>query len=263
MKQPIEDRLGTDAPVLPSPPRPVTRRVGRRAWLEPGVRIWWMSAAAVALIAVALGSIEWSRAYRQRRLLAGGIGVAARVEKARGGTIAHKHVRNEPIPVTLSFTLPPPHAQTPQNVTGVLRAQPEGYVQVGMSLAIHVDPSDPAQWIEDAPPRPWLEEMLVVALLMPLVLLLLLAAWLRRRGVLAVWRTAPLVRGQVIDQRNSAAAPRSRVLRLRIESDPHKHLVSALYPMRLGPIAAGDRVWVICRSESPQRALLAEAFARP
>jgi hypothetical protein len=263
MQQPIADSHGKDAPELPSPPRPLTRLVRRRAWLEPGVKVWWMSAAAIALIASALGGVEWGRAYRQRRLLAHGIEVTAHVEKARGGTIAHRHVRNEPIPVTLSFTLPAPHAQTPQTVTGVLRPRPEAFVQVGTALTIHVDPSDPSQWTEHALPKPWLEEMLVVSLLTPLVVLLLLAAWLRRRGVLALWRAAPLVRAEVIDQGHSAAAPRSRLLRLRIESDPHRRVLTALYPIRLGPIAAGDGLWVICRPESPQRALVAEAYARP
>ena len=243
-------------PPPPSPPRDINARARRRAWDEAPVRLWWLSAIVIGLIAVYFAVTQLADALADRRLIEQGTQVDAEVLKVDGSNITRPMKRDVERLVTLRFTLPDGRAV--ETGDHRLSPDPDAYVRVGTKIPIRVDPTDPTRWTDRTRPKPWLAELTAVALLLPLVALLLLVAFVRRAAALKIWRDAPAAEAVVVAVAHSAMAPRSRVLRLTLRGD--SRVFTTLYPLRGGLPAVGETIWVVAPTGKPNRAVVARLY---
>ena len=100
--------------------------------------------------------------------------------------------------------------------------------------------------------------MTAVALLLPVVALLVIVAFVRRAAVLRVWRNEPSAEAVVVDVKNSAIAPRSRILRLTLKGDTR--VFTTLYPLRAGVPAVGESIWVVAPPAKPNKGVVANLY---
>jgi hypothetical protein len=221
------------------------------------VRLWWLSAIVIGLIASYLGVTQLAAALEDRRLIVQGRPVEATVvelDQTRS-TMTRPMDRNVPREVVLQYETPD---AGPLEVKGRLDPRPGESVQVGQTLQIRVDPADPRRWTDRSRAKAWLAEMTSVALLVPLVAALLIVALIRRAAVLRVWREGHASEAVVVDTAHSAMAPRSRALRLTIKGDTR--VFTSLYPVRAGVPAVGDTVWVVAPPGRPHKAVVARLY---
>lgn len=242
----------------PAPPREITARARSRAWAEASVRLWWLSAIVIGLIAAYLAVTQLAGALAERRLIEHGHAVEATVieldqTRSRMTRPISRDVTRE---IVLRYHVP--GIDEPLEVKGRLDARPGEVVQVGQPMQIRVDPSNPRRWTDRTRAKPWLVEMTSVALLVPLVAVLLLVAFLRRAAVLRVWRNEPALEAVVVDVVNSAIAPRSRIVRLTLTGD--SRVFTTLYPVRAGIPVVGETISVVAPPGRPHKAVVAKLY---
>jgi len=254
MPEAPSDALGA----TPTPaPRPITAAARRRSWLEPRVRVWWLAACAVTLVAAVAAGGQLAASARDRWLLTHGVRVKARIVEANGyrlkgkvfGPDEHAHFRLE---------IPLPGRQSYITDRVYLKDQREdlGY---GMEVDLFVDPGDPSRWT-DRIEASFLRDIMVLLVTLPAAALLLLAAWWRRRSVLRVWREGLAHMAVVVDVRKAATAPLSRMVCFAVQDSRDNRVYRSLVPRRCGPLAAGDALWVVAPAGRPQRAIVAALY---
>lgn len=243
------------SPAPPPAPREVTRRVRRRAWVEPRVRIWWLAALVVAAIAGAL-IIDGLRARAHERwLVEHGAHVDAIVAEANS-----EMVRGRPQPpsslVRLQFTW------KGQVYNTALRALPgrEKWIVTGSILPIHINPGDPLDWTWLEVPQPLLTQVIGGAIALCIAMLAALAAVWARGRVLRTWREGPADEALVVDSRPAGLAPRSRAVRVTPADEADPRIFNIYVPPPLASVARGDALWIIRPSRNRGAALAAAWF---
>ena len=92
----------TAEPSTAQTPRPITARARRRAWAEPNVRLWWMSALAIGFVSLWLVSAEVIDGLSKRAKLRSGIPVVATIDTVAGKAV---RTRGTPMNVRLRYTV--------------------------------------------------------------------------------------------------------------------------------------------------------------
>lgn len=234
------DAAPGDAPNLPPPPRPVTPRVRRRAWAEPHVRFWWLTALVLLATGAYLGTaglVAWRRTVR---LIESGTPVRATVVLANGEPVKGKNQPPDSV-VRLDFTLD----GKPWVVNGRLEGRRPGqFIQVGSTIPIRVDPSDPGRWTARETPPPLGLEMLGGLMALGLGVLLLMPALAARAGVLRTWRGGEAAEAVALSQQRSPLAPNATALRCSAVDRDDARVFTVYVPGRV-PAGADQPVWVI------------------
>lgn len=221
------------------------------------VRVWLILTLAIALAAGYVTALRVHQALDDRWLIQNGVRVQAKIISANGSTLSKRWLRSEPIPARLSIGLP---GREPVEMDAWIEPRPNSYLTTGETLAVKVDPNNPERWTESETPVSWAAELVVPAMLLPVLLILLAITLLRRRRVLKTWETEPLSDGVVVEIRHSAAAPMSRLIRFSLAEGNDPRIFSLLYPPSLGVPKAGDLIPLICPTDRPDRALPARAY---
>ena len=249
---------------LPSTPRPVTRLITRRSWGEAPVRFWWGSALIVVLVAafVTVGLVR--QELKHRRLIETGEIVNATADKVAGVTKGQNPnfsvQRDQTIPVEFSAVMPDGKLV---KFGGYLEPT-DGRIRVGQILKLRVDPKDPTNWSEDVTERAWSHVLSVpLFMMLPVAVMLLAVAELRRRQVLAVWRHGIRTPGVVVGVRHSAAAPRSRIVQFTLADGRDRRILKALYPIHAGIPNKGHPLTLLVPQDRPQAAIVADLYVRP
>ncbi len=220
------------------------------------MRFWWLCALVLAAIMLVWAVDALVTALGERSLIAHGTVVTARVLGMDGSTRAGWTLpRTDSHEVKLRVTLP--NGQV-RDIDGTLPPGP-GVLQIGQELPIKIDPKDPSNWTDQTEAISWTAHMIIPLLLLPFVLLLLIVAWYRRRQVLQIWRDGQWVQGVVVELRQSAMAPLSRVVRYNIP-DVDKRIFSVLVPTRVGIPAVGEAIDLVLMPDAPQRAVVAKLY---
>ena len=229
----------TDPALLTTPPsaapRELTPRVRRRSWVEPRVRVWWMLAAALIAVAGYFVAVQLARSAQDRWLINNGTAVQAKVLDANGNPLQNKNY--------------PPEDQRAAVITG-------GHVK------LFVDPNNSSRWT-DRTEIDLAHDTLVGVMLAPIALILLIVAFVKRAGILRVWRTGAPLRAIVVDARQTAAAPLSRLVRFTPGGTGGKRIFTTLIPARLGAPRPGDAIWLIAPENRPRQAIVPAAYAGP
>jgi hypothetical protein len=132
-------------------------------------------------------------------------------------------------------------------------------IRVGDKIPIRVDQDAPKVWTDRAQPKPWLVDFTIVLFLVPLLVVLGLIALLRRMQVLKIWRKGEAAAGVVVDLKQTAIAPLSRVVRFTLAEGSDRRVFSTLHPARGAP-GPGDVIWVVFPPRNPGRAIVASLY---
>ena len=249
-------------PELNSVPRALTPRARRRSWNELPVRIWVILAVAVTFITAYFTVSTYLGGRYGRWLIKHGQPVTAEVlviEGTRDRRGAFN--RSDVLRVQLGYTVNGKRYEylDAQGQLSRIDARPVPVIYVGDKIDIRVDPNDPRVWTDRTRPIPWYAEFTIVLLLLPLLALLALVALVRRRQVLNVWQNGEAAGAVVVEQRHTASAPLSRVVRFTLADGTDRRVWSTLVPARLAP-APGESMWVIFPPGNPGRAIVADLY---
>lgn len=247
----------TAEPSTAQTPRPVTARARRRAWAEANVRLWWMSALAIGFVAAWLVSAEVIDGLSKRARLRSGIPVVATIDTVAGKAV---RTRGTPMNVRLRYTVKGADIVDTQEKT-IEATSGADVIRGGDTLPIRVDPNDLTQWIEDRPPPSMLGSLGISLAILPIALLLLLVAFVKRNSVLGVWRDGQPDVATVVSHKSSSLSPASQLLSVTLDGDASKRVVTLLHPRRLGRLNPGDILAVVAPPGKPQRAIETAAYA--
>jgi len=233
-----------------NPPRPITPFVRRRIWLEPVVRLWWLSALAVLGIAIEIGVTEFLGWRADLDLTQHGIVVEAMVSGIPGTT------RPPDAELNLSFTL----NGTAYQVIGVLEGRTD-YVPQAKPVTIRVDPTDPTRWTYRTEAPPIGQYLLGPALALGMFLIAICFCWREWQRVAKIYRRGEAVAVTVVGVGTSPLAPRSKRIQYTRYGSGDKRVRWAIVPIYTTPaVAPGDMLWVLCLSAKPDRAIAAIRF---
>jgi len=249
-------------PSLAPPPRPVTPHAARRSWNELPVRIWVILAIAVAFITIYF-TVDTYRAGRYERwLITRGQPVKAEVLVIEGTRDRRGSFnRSDILRVQLGYTVNGKRYEYLDAQGQLSRgdARPAPVIFVGDTIDVRVDPANPRTWTDRTRPPPWYAELTIVLLLLPLLVALAAFALLRRRQVLNVWRKGEAAAAVVLDHKQTATAPFSRVIRFTFADGRDRRVWSTLHPAKGAP-QPGETLWVIFPPGKPGRAVVASLY---
>ena len=249
---------------LAQTPRPVTPRASRRSWNELPVRIWVILAVTVLFITIYFTIDKYLSGRYERWLITQGQPVQAELNRIQGTRDQNQSFkRTDRLQVELNYDVPGTNHPRQMYVPGWLSqlppqaAPPE--IRVGQMIPVRIDPNNPTVWTDRTRPLPWIAEFTIVVLLLPLLALLLLVMFVRRQQVLNVWRRGEVAAAVVVDHKQSAIAPLSRVIRFTLADGSDRRVWSTLHPAKAAP-AAGETMWVIYPPGNPGRAVVANLY---
>jgi hypothetical protein len=242
---------------LPPAPRPINPRASRRSWSEAPVRIWAILSVIVLLAAVYFTTTRVSAALTTRRLVTRGSKVIAVVDSANGvKDLGRKYDRRDRNTCDLTYTGPDGVKRTVQQE---LSPQP-GILEIGKTIELRVDPEHPTVFTDQLEPPPWRSELSALIVPLPLLAFSVLMMWWRRSRVLAVWRHGEPVNAIVVDSKQSATAPLSRVVRFALADGEDRRVFHLLYPTRAGELSKGDPLLLLAPKANPARAIAASLY---
>jgi hypothetical protein len=263
---PAHDESPADQLVPPAEltrtPRELTPRARRRSWNELPVRIWLILAIAVAFITAYFTVTKYLSGRHERWLITQGLAVNAELNRIQGTRdVNQQFKRTDRLFVELNYEVPgqPKLMYVPGWLSQLPDVRPPPLVRVGEFIPIRVDPNDPKVWTDRTEPLPWIAEFTIVVLLLPLLALLVLVALLRRRQVINVWRRGEAAAAVVVDHKQSATAPFSRVIRFTFADGRDRRVWATLHPAKGAP-AAGETMWVVYPPGNPGRAVVASLY---
>jgi hypothetical protein len=214
----------------------VTPQVRSRAWREPAVRFWWASALVIAAIVVYLSATQIYTWNLERRLIEEGVPVMATVLVANGVPDRGKSQPPESN-VELRYT----HDGQEYEVKGTLAGREE-WIQIGSDVELRLDPNDPRVWTARLTPTPLVRQLVGAAVTVPVIVILLIAAWLAHRRTLRTYENGQLTPSEVVALRTSPIAPLSRAVVCTPTDPEDKRLFTIYIPQSLIRLQAGDDV---------------------
>jgi hypothetical protein len=227
-----------DATTLQPPPRPISPRAARRAWGEPRVRLWWLAGVVILLIAtffIVSGMRAW---MRDRALVVDGVVVQAIPSSPTGqGIEGHRLPADAVVRLTFEYN------GKRREVQGQLAGRRD-LIVLGAPVEIRIDPDNPQRWTgRQSPAPPW--AYIVGSLpLLPLVVILFIAAFVIRRGVLHTWRDGEAKEAVVVEVRQSPLAPQSQIVRCALAGGDGR-VWTVTQPKSAGRVLRGDPIWLI------------------
>ena len=241
---------------LPSPPRPSTPLARRRAWGDIHVRFWWLSALGVIVVMAYFTVWRITDALRDREIIQHGQVVETTIMSVDGGTtLGYAVLRHERVPVTLRGKLPDDRGE--MTFAGSLSVA-AGYAKVGQPMTIRVDPNQPERWTDRTEVVPWVQELALTLMFLPVIAALLIGALIVRGKILRVWRDGAAADGEIVELRHYAIAPLSQRVKYKLTGSSERRLFSALWPNRAGKLAVGQRVKLLVGRDN--RSILAHLY---
>jgi uncharacterized protein DUF3592 len=247
------------APALPpappsAPPRHVTPTARRRAWADPRVRFWWISASvlfAAALYLLVSRSLAW---HEDSRLSISGTQVQATVLQADESVARGKTVNGDkPVKLSYEFAGKPYEVSTPY-LDG---RKSEQFIVVGSTIPIRIDPANPERWTPRDSPAPLAPELIGGAITLTVAIALALFSYWMRSRVLRTWRDAAAVPAMVLGARHTALAPSAWTVRCTPVEEGDDRVVEVFEPAR-SSVEPGAVIWILAPETG--RALAAKWF---
>lgn len=249
----------------PDPPRTLTPRGNRWAWLEPRVRVWWTSALLLAIIGAYFVISEVSSSSLDRRLVSSGMRVEAIINEIDGSPRKDRFARPvERAEFTMSFQIPGGDSLIIERSR--LKDQRDPY-KVGNAITLYVDSSRLKDW-EAKDTSLWTdrlqttlrEDLLLGLIILPFVNLLLILAVTQRIRVVRIWRLGQAMAAVVVETRQTPSAPFSRLVRYALRDSRDRRVFKAIVPMRVAQFQTGDLFWVVAKPNRPDQAVVAALY---
>ena len=225
---------------LPDPPRPLTPHVRRRLWAEPHVRFWWVLTLVVLGIGLYVGGRQWLVWSREVRLIRSGRVVEAEIMTAAGLSSRWQQLPPDSV-VTLRYEVD----GKVYDKLGFLKGRTE-FIRVRSKVPIRVDPADPDLWTARAAPASLVQELTGAIVVLPVFVALAVVSLLQHARLRRVWREGESARAIVVESRQTALAPRSRLVRCTPADSGDRRVVEVYVPA--GAAAAlqpGEEMWLL------------------
>jgi hypothetical protein len=225
------------------------------------VRIWCVLAAVLGVVIIYFTISQVLTGAAERAMILNGIPVTAQIVQLSGTSNPDAAFRrNEPLATKLQYTLPGEDKPRAERGQLSILSDHDAVIHPGDQIALRIDRNDPDHWTDRTEPRSWLVELSVVAILLPMVVLLLIIAALQRARILRIWRNGEAAEATVVEVRQTALAPLSRLLRFTLNDGSSTRVCSVLIPTRAGVPARGDPVTLVMARGVPERALVARLY---
>ncbi|MGF1634706.1 MAG: DUF3592 domain-containing protein [Phycisphaerae bacterium] len=238
---------------VPTVPRAPTARARQRSWGEQPVRLWALTAVVLLLATVVVTITSTSNALRIRELLTQGIEAEATIITFIG-TRTPSFARNQA-----------PSARIEYVIDGrTFDAQDElpsgpGQWRVGDTVPIRVDPQDPMNF--DYPGGVgWWTAMVKIILVLPFALLVTVVAFVKRRGMMKLWRDGEVAEAEVVAVKQTALAPLSSYVGFRYSYGYDNRVYHLYWPNKLGRLEPGDVLNVLRPKDKRRPAVAAGAW---
>ncbi len=246
-----------DAPViLASPPRPITARVRRRAWMESGVRLWWVCAVATFVAAAAVLTIEVVNWIEQKKLFQNSVLVDAQAYETNGLQLAGRNLLIEGAVFEVRYT----HQGKLYSVEGPLEGL-SGHIISGKVFQIRIDPDSPERWTARITPPSFALRWLGPGITFLPALPLLLIAMIKRSRVISLFQNGQQHTAAVVNTANTPLAPLCHVVRCALLDNDDRRVIQVLQPTRYGKPVKGDEIELIVDPQNIVRAIAAAAYA--
>jgi len=239
----------------PAAPRPITKNARRRSWAEPRVRAWWLLAALLFLISIWFVGVRVYASLKDRSLIKNGVRVEADILDVNGNTLKKIYEPEQNLFFHMTWHMPDGRVHT---VNERLKAQRKA-LGPGIRVPLYVDPKNLDHWT-DRVEISWMEDTMVGLLLLPTVLLMLGIGLFNRFRVLQTWKNGHAIHASIVEVKQSAAAPRSRVISMVLSNYHDQRIFTTLVPTPKARYQQGDVVWAIIPSTTPRWAILAELY---
>jgi hypothetical protein len=247
----------TDPATLPPAPRTITPRGRNRAWAEAPVRLWLLLAIVVCGVTAYLFYDRISVGLQERSLINNGVKVDASIDEIEGQNRVGVRAAHSAAPhVRMRYTYEGVEYPVDGNLSRVL----EGEVVVGRPLPLRIDPKKPRIWTDRIEPRPWVGNLSMPLIFLPVAILTLVVLLWQRQRVLNVWRNGVPAVASVVSVQQSALAPRSRLLRYAIRDSEDRRVFTLLYPVHAGVPQKGDELDLVILPDNPARAVVAKLY---
>ncbi len=223
--------------------------------MEPRVRLWWMAALLLLLIAIAWSARQYLAWHRQTSLVRAGTQLEAVIWQPQDWR-AGKPIPNRSIPAGAEAVL----------VWTVDGNEYDGMttfgrpVLSGQTAPVWIDPANPARWTANGVVSPLRQELVALIVLVPMLLLSALAAWAMRWRVMRIWTDGEAQRAVVVDSRLSALSPRSRQVRCSLLDVADRRLITVTIPVACGVPAKGESFYLLAPPGQYDKAVAARAF---
>jgi hypothetical protein len=225
-------------PAPPAVPRSVTGAISWRAWMEPRVRMWWIVALIVGAVFVSFVAGEMSSWMTERRIVAEGTPVKAKVTQAGDYVISSQQAYPDST-VALEYEF----EKTQYNVTGRLSGRTEG-IRPQSFVDIRIDPKDPMQWTYRTTPPELSQKLLAPLLLVPAAGGIFAVAAMTRKRLLKTWMTSPAKLAVVVNIKHTALAPAAQTVMCAIPEMGDKKLYTVFLPANL-KMKKGEVLWLL------------------
>jgi len=225
---------------LPASPRPVTPRVRRRAWTEPHVRFWWVLTLALFLIGAYVCAREWLNWSRDVRLIRSGRIVDATIITASGLSSPWQVLPPDVI-VTIQYEVD----GKVYDKTGYLGGRKD-FIRVRSTVPIRVDPADSDQWTARTEPASLVQQLTGAFVVLPAFLVMAAVSLWQRARTLRMWREGEARRAIVVESRQTALAPRSRLVRCTPADRGDNRVVQVFVPAAAAAaMDPGTELWLL------------------
>lgn len=243
------------SPVAAHPPRPLTSATHRRAWAEPRVRIWLLTAAAILAIAIYWTITQVGSWYTQNRLIREGVRTEAAVYVPQdfnaGNRIPNRRIAVRQ-PVVIEWT----HNEQSHHADAVLDHE----ILSGEAVPIYIDPANPSDFTTRTTVSSLTGQLFGLAILLPAGLIAGAIAWIQQRRVLNLYEAGEIHPAIVVETRSNALTPESRQIRCTLRDLPDKRIITVTLPRRYGNPGRGDTIQVITAPGGSGGGLAAEAY---
>ena len=236
--------------LLPSAPREITSRIRRRAWSEPRVRFWVFAAIVLSVCGVGFIANGLRAGAHERWLIDDGVHIDAIIIVADGEPVKGKQEPPESL-VSLRFIWKGQDYEP--------RAEPllgrKEFITVGSTIPIHVNPKDPSDWTWLNEPFPLRSRAIGGIIALPMAVLALLWAMLRRARLLRIWRDGIAEEALIVETRFTATAPRCRAARVTPADEGDARIFTVYIPPRLANLQRGDSLHMLRPSAQSSNAI--------
>jgi len=130
----------------------------------------------------------------------------------------------------------------------------------GEVRTIYVDPNDSTNYTARTEPPPMGRLLIGPMLLCAFAAVLLALSIVKRRGVLAIWRNGEAREAAVVETKQTALAPRSRLVRCALTAGNDRRVINVYVPHRAGNPQPGETIWILMPTGRPEKAVAAASF---
>lgn len=220
------------------------------------MRLWWLTGLVLAVIAAWLTVGRLLSSAQDRALAQSGRAVEAEILQADHLRIVGQTLGPE---ANATFTMRYELDGRTHEVQGKLKQQ-RGPLGPGETVTLYVDPQDPSRFT-DRTEVSLADDLFVLMLIAPVVVLLVVVALWKRAAALRAWREGEAMAAVVVETKQAASAPMSRLVRYTLRDVKDNRVYSTFVPTRVGVLNPGDVFWVVAAHGNAGRAVVAALYA--